>query len=71
MAGMFKVIGPTSLRSIAAHLVNVRDQSKLFSFISASDGILQLVTSGEFKHLCACLLQRKFFLYSIYNKFFV
>ncbi|KAF6036476.1 hypothetical protein EB796_005216 [Bugula neritina] len=51
MAGMFKVIGPTSLRSIAAHLVNVRDQSKLFSFISASDGILQLVTSAVYNYL--------------------
>jgi len=60
MAGMFKVIGPTSLRSIAAHLVNVRDQSKLFSFISASDGILQLVTSGELKH-CIVFAAKKVF----------
>jgi len=43
---MFQLIGPTALRSIASHLVVKAEQGQLFAFISASDGMLQLITSG-------------------------
>ena len=43
---MFKITGPSSLRSIASGLVTVNNQAKLFAFISATDAILQLATAG-------------------------
>lgn len=47
LVGMFKIMGPTALRSIASNKVAKCDQSKLFAFISGSDGLLQLATSGK------------------------
>jgi len=48
---MFKIMGPTALRSIASNKVAKCDQSKLFAFISGSDGLLQLATSGLYQYL--------------------
>ncbi|XP_067950160.1 proton-coupled folate transporter-like isoform X2 [Watersipora subatra] len=49
--GMFKNNGPSSLSSIAAGLIPASDHSKLFAFISASDALLQLATSGFYSFL--------------------
>ena len=47
VVGMFKIVGPTALRSIASNFVAKSEQSKLFAFISGTDVLLQLATSGK------------------------